>query len=124
MPAAHLSGGDSVAVPVGRQVVQESTLRPEPQGGLEKFLEQYVVPAPMPGLAMRLLEPAPESEVFDQRPSDSGERAGRQEPVASAPAPQTAPPQPPSLDINAIAERVYQTLRRREQLERERRGLS
>ena len=30
---------------------------------------------------------------------------------------------PPPLDINAVADRVYQTLQRRQQLERERRGL-
>jgi hypothetical protein len=33
------------------------------------------------------------------------------------------PSAPPPLDINAVAEKVYQTLQRRLQFERERRGL-
>ncbi|WP_298269410.1 hypothetical protein [Geobacter sp.] len=120
-PAAHLPGDNAFAGTTTQPALpSKSDFRSEPQGGLEKFLEQYVVPTPMPGLAMRLLEPAP--EVLHSRPPDSRERnAERQETPATAP---PAAPQAPPLDINAIAERVYQTLRRRDQLERERRGLS
>jgi hypothetical protein len=42
-------------------------------------------------------------------------------PVAALPVP--ASPPVPQLDINAIADKVSQTLQRRQQFERERRGL-
>jgi hypothetical protein len=76
-------------------------------------------PTVPPGVQIRLFRPH-ESAI-----QPSGDHAGTSGRSAIASSKPPAPPSaaPPTLDINALADRVYQTLQRRHQLERERRGL-
>jgi hypothetical protein len=77
-------------------------------------------PLALPGLHIRLLRPD-ESPLATQRvTSDSTGRAGSTGEAPKAPAPSATPP---PLDINAVADKVYQVLQRRHQFERERSGL-
>jgi hypothetical protein len=108
-----------------RQSIAASALRtpahafgeiPQIDSVVEKVIERTHEAVPMPGLEIRLIRPS-ERETSDQRQrADERDRA-----TPSAPAP-SAPPAP-QLDINAVADKVYQTLVRRQQFERERKGL-
>ena len=94
---------------------------PEPSGAIEKLINRTVLPVALPGLQIRLLTPdAP--ELATQRSAADAAESGRSiVEVPKGPTPVPAAPAP--LDINAVADKVYQTLQRRHQLERERRGL-
>jgi hypothetical protein len=83
------------------------------QTAIGKLLEQTRKPVPMPGLEIRLVRPHEHEAGEPRRKAEERERV--------APAP--LPPPAPQLDINAVADRVYQTLVRRQQFERERKGL-
>jgi hypothetical protein len=85
---------------------------------VERWIEQTVLPAPLPGLELRLLRTEQQAST-DNRSSQSSDN---EQPATSVPTPPPAATAPP-LDINAIADKVYQTLQRRQQVERERRGL-
>jgi hypothetical protein len=76
-------------------------------------------PMALPGIQIRLLRP---DESAMQPSGNNVAKPGRSTIASSKP--QTPPSAaPPPLDINAVADKVYQTLQRRHQLERERRGL-
>jgi hypothetical protein len=103
------------------QALTES--HPEPRSAMEKLIERSIVPSRLPGLEFRLIEPTGQASDFH---SEANEDSARQppvndqyhtQPIASAPTP--APP----VNINEVADKVYQTLMRRQQLERERKGL-
>jgi hypothetical protein len=84
---------------------------------IERLIERTVLPAPLPGLELRLVPPD------DQPPGEPGSEAPAARPEQRA---QTAKPTAaagPPLDLEALAERVYRTLERRQLRERERRGL-
>jgi hypothetical protein len=83
---------------------------------IEQLIEQTPVPGVLPGLELRLVSP----EFVKTHHPES--RDGTDEKIPSSPAAPTLP-LPPPLDINAVADKVYQTLQRRQQVERERRGL-
>jgi hypothetical protein len=99
---------------------------------IEALIERTTRPMPVPGLEFRLLKPAPRDA--DERTGrndgehagrDEDERAGRDadEPKASAPRrPAAPPPAAPPLDVDAVADKVYRLLQRRQRLERERKG--
>jgi hypothetical protein len=80
-----------------------------------------IPPIVLPGVQIRLLKP---DESASTTPPSGNNRAegGRSAIEISKPKP-PVPAAPPPLDINAVADKVYQTLQRRFQLERERRGL-
>lgn len=91
-------------------------------GAIAKLIEQTILPAQLPGLQLRLVSPEKQATVSYHPPAPAN---GRQ-PTADGsppPVPVTASPPTPQLDINAVADKVYQTLMRRQQFERERRGL-
>jgi hypothetical protein len=105
-------------------VLPPSTLPPIPSNGstdarsiVEQLIERTLLPAPLPGLEVRLVPPEQRVASEAPVPSDAAYPPPPEErrPEASAP--------PPPLNIDALADRVYQTLKRRQQLERERRGL-
>ncbi len=82
------------------------------------------MPVPLPGLELRLVSPGEEnfSTHALQHVADADDR----QPAAddsTPPVPVPASPPRPELDINEVAEKVYGTLVRRQQLERERMGL-
>jgi hypothetical protein len=95
---------------------------PDAQGAIVKLIEQTVQPGTLPGLELRLVSP-------DKQPSGSRRLAevaqDARQTTAAVPLQPPAPaaPSPPVLDINAISAKVYDRLLRRQQLERERRGL-
>jgi hypothetical protein len=92
------------------------------QGTIEQLIERTILPTALPGLELRLVSPEQQASVI-HRPSD---RVDRHQPPANGSTPPMPAPAPPSaapLDVNAIADKVYQKLLRRQQLERERRGL-
>ncbi len=95
---------------------------PEPSGAIERLINRTVLPVALPGLQIRLVKPdAPVAAT--RRPAADAAEGGRSTvEVPKAPTPAPAAP-PPPLDINVLADKVYQTLQRRHQLERERRGL-
>jgi len=92
----------------------------EPQGIVEKLLERSGLPMPLPGLELRLVSPENQASLAG-RPPESEEREPSEETASNQPAPPARPT--PQLDIDTIADTVYRTLMRRQQLERERRGL-
>jgi hypothetical protein len=115
---------------------------PQPKSVIEQLVEQMAVPKPVPGLELRVvrrgepataiesistpaLERSPESpeemQVFPVVPPRTGA------PSTAAPAPTSAMPAAPApaitMDVNAIVDKVHQTLIRRQQRARERKGL-
>jgi hypothetical protein len=80
-----------------------------------------IPPMALPGVQIRLLKPDESASTTPPSGKNVAE-AGRSAIDISKPkAPM--PSAPPPLDINAVADKVYQTLQRRLQFERERRGL-
>lgn len=104
---------------------EQAAARPGPTAGLgalEKLLERTDLPAPLPGIELRLVSPeilAPAA----RRPANDAEDGQPLKNELTPPAPVPAASPAPQLDINTVADRVYQTIIRRQQLERERRGL-
>lgn len=88
---------------------------PVAPGAVEMLLAQSG--KPIPGLELRLLR----QESAGAGPPPPASKAEADDQGSSAPPVQMSVPAP--LDINTVADRVYQTLMRRQQLERERRGL-
>jgi len=86
---------------------------------VEMLIERTKVPTPLPGLQVRLLDPParPRPNVAEAQATE--EPTARERPAPASPSP---PPFAPPLDINAVADKVYQTLLRRQQFERDRRG--
>src|SRR5262249_52040020 len=95
---------------------------PDAQGAIAKLIEQTARPVRLPGLELRLVSPE-KSPSGARRPAEvaQDERPTTAATPLQPPAP--AAPSPPALDINAISEKVYDRLLRRQRLERERRGL-
>ena len=86
------------------------------QTAIEKLIEQTRKPVPLPGLEIRVVKPSEREEGDQRRSADERDRA-----TSNTPASPPVPPAP-QLDINAVADKVYQTLLRRQQFERERKG--
>jgi len=76
------------------------------------------MPASLPGLEVRLLAPHRRSGDESGTSVDSPDP-----PPAREEQPREAPARAPFLDLDALADRIFQTMQRREQFERERRGL-
>lgn len=94
----------------------------EKPGAIETLIERMVLPEPLPKLEMRLVSPEQHqasSTRLTPNTANDGQKATHLTPELPAPAPPATAP----LDVNAIADKVYQKLLRRQQLERERRGL-
>jgi hypothetical protein len=90
---------------------------PESPAAIQRLIDRTV----LPGLQIRLVKPD-DSASATQRSANAATEGGRSTigvPRANAPVPAAPPP----LDINAVVDKVFQALRRRHQLERERRGL-
>ena len=106
--AASLTGSDQVNMS-------------EPAGVIERLINQTVAPVALPGIQLRLLTPdAAEAASKASTPNTpQGGRSTAEKPKEPAPISATPPP----LDIDAVANKVYQTLQRRHRLEQERRGL-
>lgn len=103
---------------IAAQVVSPETPGPiDEESAIAKLIANSFLPVPMPGLEIRLASPATQEERYQStKPVDHS-------PSPSIP-PSPPPPTPtPQLNINEIADKVYQTLQRRQQFERERRGL-
>jgi hypothetical protein len=79
-------------------------------------------PGTLPGLELRLVSPDKQPSGT-HRPAAVAQEAWQTPAAAPWPPPAPAAPATPVLDINAISEKVYNRLLRRQQLERERRGL-
>ncbi len=92
----------------------------EPPAVIERLIERTVFPMAMPGLQIRPVRPDASAPATRRSTNDAPE--GGRSAMGTPKGPAPAPP-PPPLDINAVADKVYQTLQRRHQLERERRGL-
>ena len=93
---------------------------PEPSGTIERLISRTVLPVALPGLQIRLVTPDAPEPATQRSAADAAEGGRSTAEVPKGPPP--VPPQPP-LDINSVADKVYQTLVRRQQFERERRGL-
>jgi hypothetical protein len=83
---------------------------------ITQLIEQTIRPAPLPGLEVRLLNAAPRAGNDQHAIRDSKESS-----ASVPPRRQAAPPSPP-LNIDAIADKVYHVLQRRQRFERERKG--
>lgn len=101
---------------------QEITVRPvspisQDQSAIERLIEHTNSPVPLPGFEVRILSPEEQHNRADENPEESSD-------VSPTPPTRAADQsQQPQVDIDKIADRVYQTLTRRQQLERERKGL-
>jgi len=97
--------------------------RPKAGGAIEELIERTVLPVSLPGFELRMVPPEQWASAGSRPPADQagGSQPGAG-PATSPPAAPASPPAPP-LDLNAVADQVYQKLIRRQQLERERRGL-
>jgi hypothetical protein len=78
-------------------------------------------PIASPGVQIRLLRPDESASTTPPSGKNVAEGGRSAIEISKPKAPATGAP--PPLDINAVADKVYQTLQRRFQLERERRGL-
>jgi hypothetical protein len=92
-------------------------------GAIEELMERTVLPGLLPGLELRLVPPDQPVPATHWPLSSATESGQPTEEKSQSPGPATSTPPIPQLDIEAVADRVYHTLRRREQVERERRGL-
>lgn len=90
----------------------------EPQEAIEKLIQSTILPTSLPGLELRMLAPKEQSPVIN---AERGQQPGPG--ATEPPGPAPALPPAPQLNINEVADKVYQTLMRRQQLERERKGL-
>ena len=89
---------------------------PATQTAIERLIERTRQPVPVPGLEIRVMQPSEREAREQHRRKDARER----DVVKTTTAP---PPPAPQLDINAVADKVYQTLVRRQRFERERKGI-
>ncbi|MCA1558376.1 MAG: hypothetical protein LC731_07550 [Acidobacteria bacterium] len=109
------------------QILQPSytpASQPVPQGAIEKLIARSIMPAQLPGLEMRLLTPEEQSSRFnDAREASETQHQAAHDKSENHAGAFAQPPETSALNINEVADRVYQTLVRRQQLERERRGL-
>ncbi len=130
---------DSSSPPFRREVpAQDSPL--EREEAIEKLIQNTLLPVPLPGLELRLLPPGkqppsigPSSnadrgeqpEIGSRHETGSQHETGSRHETGTSPSPRLPPASPPApaLNINEVADKVYQTLMRRQQLERERKGL-
>ena len=78
-------------------------------------------PMVLPELQIRLLRP--DQSASTNPPLGKNVAEGKRSTIEMSKPQPPAPAAPPPLDINAVADKVYQALQRRHQLERERRGL-
>lgn len=107
-----------------REASTASPSKSESRGAIETLLEQTTMPVPLPGLELRLVSPCEEDSSTHalQHAADADDK----QPAAddsTPPVPVPASPPRSELDIDEVAEKVYNTLVRRQQLERERMGL-
>ncbi len=89
---------------------------PDTKGMVEKLIEHTILPGQLPGIEMRILHEKNSPKHIENEPESkrsTDEISIRTRTQENA----------PSIDINAVADKVYLTLLRRQQLERERRGL-
>lgn len=93
---------------------------PVAQSAIEKLIENAFLPTSIPNLEMRLVIPENRTSQPNQHPQEASDS---QAAIGTSGSPPPIPPPQPNLDINAIADKVYHTLQRRQQFERERRGL-
>jgi hypothetical protein len=128
-PGRAAADGEAIRAPLPPAVIAPVAASPavppvsaagstDVRGIVEQLIDRTVLPAPLPGLEIRLVPP--------DRPVNGEAHAPAitpQPPTAPEEGPPAAPASPPALNIDAIADRVYQTLQRRQQFERERRGL-
>jgi hypothetical protein len=120
---------------------------PPDQSAIARLIAETVLPAPMPGLHMRLIAPTdgaanarPYNTRVDRDPAPDEESSQLQRGFVIPKAPKAdedtrdqrgetraAPAQfasrAPEININEVADKVLQTLARRQRLEKERRGL-
>jgi hypothetical protein len=85
---------------------------------VERLIAGTTMPAPLPGLEVRLVPPEQRAVAEPRTPPDSPSPPPAREEVH-----QETPDRTPPLDLDALADKVYQTLKRRQQFEQERRGL-
>ncbi|HZT32865.1 MAG TPA: hypothetical protein VFA33_23465 [Bryobacteraceae bacterium] len=138
-PVVHLSANPPAAPERGPDVLARTPLAYTPSPDrevaavktveetvIDRLAREIVFPSPLAGFELRFRpqEPGP-----PPAPETAPASAEAQPPAATAPAephpavskPPAAPPAPP-VDINAIADKVYQTLQRRQLRMQERKG--
>lgn len=93
------------------------------ESAIEKLIEHTVAPVSLPGLELRPAPRGMQSFAGQRQAHEPTEDRRSEAHRSTAPRPGPIPAPPPQLDINAVADKVYQTLLRRQQVERERRGL-
>jgi hypothetical protein len=125
-PPANISASDLITTAAANPPAFRNPLTPEMSSSARSLQVQVsappppMLPAALPGLHIRLLRPE-ESPLVTERAANDATPGGRSiSETSKAPAPSAAPP---PLDINAVADRVYQVLQRRHRFERERSGL-
>ncbi len=101
----------------------------EKSNAIERWIEGTVMPAPLPGLQMRMLRPGQEAlpirrpEARADSPTASADGRHPAADKAAPPPPARGPSaSPPPIDLASVTEQVYERLQRRQRLERERRG--
>lgn len=112
---------DRIISPNDVPTLAAQVVSPEPEelidqeSAIAKLIANSFLPVPMPGLEIRMASPTAQANSTQAtQPIDNSSS------TAFVPPP---PPPAPQLNINEIADKVYQTLQRRQQFERERRGL-
>ncbi|MCP3956375.1 MAG: hypothetical protein GY719_00835 [bacterium] len=110
LPRAAEKEAPAATPPAMAPVRREPAASPPPAtpDAIAELIEKTVSPVSLPGIELRPVTPAAETEAAPA-------------PAKREPRAPTAPPAPP-LDINAVSDKVYEMLQRRQRLERERRG--
>jgi len=91
---------------------------PDAQSVVDRLIEGTLLPAPLPGLELRLVQPEEHAVNETNSPADDPKPT----PVGEETQPEP-PERAPALDLDALADRIYETLQQRRQFEQERRGL-
>lgn len=112
--------GDA-ALPVRQDEESPTPLQAEPKDAVEKLIEQTDIPTPMPGLEIRMVSPQEQSQPDTN--NVTGSHRQQVENSAARPIPDAVNEQQQQINIQEVADKVYDRIMRRQRLERERKGL-
>src|SRR5205823_870219 len=115
LPPTDGEVGRALTTPHSSSLSSPPSRPPDARSVVEQLIEGTLMPNPLPDLELRLVRPEEHAVGEVHSPSDVPNPPPAREEVQ-----REAPERAPALDLDALAEKIYQTLQRRQQFERER----
>jgi hypothetical protein len=112
---------EDAALPVQQGKELPNPPQAEPKDAIERLIEQTDIPTPMPGLEIRMVSPQGQSQPDTN--NVTGSQRQQVENSAARPVPDAVNEQQQQINVQEIADKVYDRIMRRQRLERERKGL-